>query len=99
VVERLAAEGVPATRTLSDLVSDWSRRGSFGDGAGGAPNGRHHCEARRLLPPRDDVIIDGGNTFYQDDIRRAAALRQEGRSTISMSEPAEASSVSSAAIA
>jgi len=27
---------------------------------------------------RDDVIIDGGNTFYQDDIARAAALRPKG---------------------
>ena len=26
----------------------------------------------------DDVVIDGGNSFYQDDIRRAAALRQKG---------------------
>ena len=24
---------------------------------------------------RDDIMIDGGNTFWQDDIRRAAALR------------------------
>jgi 6-phosphogluconate dehydrogenase len=27
---------------------------------------------------RDDVIIDGGNTFYKDDIRRAAALKDKG---------------------
>jgi 6-phosphogluconate dehydrogenase len=25
-----------------------------------------------------DIIIDGGNTFYKDDIRRAATLRQKG---------------------
>jgi 6-phosphogluconate dehydrogenase len=30
-----------------------------------------------LLGP-DDVIIDGGNSFYKDDIRRAALLRQKG---------------------
>ena len=30
-----------------------------------------------LLRP-DDVIIDGGNSFYKDDIRRAALLRQKG---------------------
>jgi 6-phosphogluconate dehydrogenase len=29
-----------------------------------------------LLSP-DDVIIDGGNSFYKDDIRRAALLRQK----------------------
>ncbi|WP_250476590.1 phosphogluconate dehydrogenase (NAD(+)-dependent, decarboxylating) [Caballeronia sp. INML1] len=26
----------------------------------------------------DDVIIDGGNSFYKDDIRRAAQLREQG---------------------
>jgi len=31
----------------------------------------------KLLEP-DDVIIDGGNTFWQDDIRRAKALRKRG---------------------
>lgn len=26
----------------------------------------------------DDTIIDGGNTFYKDDIRRAKALKEKG---------------------
>jgi 6-phosphogluconate dehydrogenase len=30
------------------------------------------------LLQRGDVIIDGGNTFWQDDIRRAKALRAKG---------------------
>ena len=30
------------------------------------------------LLERDDVIIDGGNTFWQDDIRRARTLREKG---------------------
>src|SRR5690606_7775001 len=30
-----------------------------------------------VLEP-DDVIIDGGNTFYKDDIRRAKQLRERG---------------------
>jgi 6-phosphogluconate dehydrogenase len=34
-------------------------------------------ELSRLLQP-DDVVIDGGNTFWKDDIRRAAALKQRG---------------------
>lgn len=32
---------------------------------------------KRLLEP-DDIIIDGGNSYYQDDIRRAAALKDKG---------------------
>ena len=33
-----------------------------------------------LIPllEREDVIIDGGNTYYHDDIRRAAELRPKG---------------------
>jgi 6-phosphogluconate dehydrogenase len=30
------------------------------------------------LLDRDDVVIDGGNTFWQDDIRRARMLRAKG---------------------
>ena len=30
-----------------------------------------------LLSP-DDVVIDGGNSYYHDDIRRAAALKEKG---------------------
>jgi 6-phosphogluconate dehydrogenase len=31
-----------------------------------------------LLLQTDDVVIDGGNTFWKDDIRRAAALKPRG---------------------
>ena len=35
---------------------------------------------KSLIPllERDDVVIDGGNSFYQDDIRRAAELKPRG---------------------
>jgi 6-phosphogluconate dehydrogenase len=32
--------------------------------------------AKRLAA--DDVVVDGGNTFYKDDVRRAAALARQG---------------------
>ena len=35
-------------------------------------------EALRPLLRRGDVVIDGGNSFWRDDIRRGAALRAEG---------------------
>ncbi|MFC0399103.1 phosphogluconate dehydrogenase (NAD(+)-dependent, decarboxylating) [Paraburkholderia rhizosphaerae] len=34
-------------------------------------------DLRKLLG-KDDIVIDGGNTFYKDDIRRAAQLREQG---------------------
>ena len=35
---------------------------------------------KTLVPllERDNVIIDGGNSYYHDDIRRAAELRSKG---------------------
>ena len=35
---------------------------------------------KKLMPflEKDDVVIDGGNSYYHDDIRRAAELKQEG---------------------
>jgi 6-phosphogluconate dehydrogenase len=35
-------------------------------------------DALAKLLERDDIVIDGGNTFWQDDIRRAEALRERG---------------------
>jgi 6-phosphogluconate dehydrogenase len=45
------------------------------------PAGEITEEAIRELSPLlqpDDVVIDGGNTFWKDDIRRAAALKHGG---------------------
>src|ERR1700754_1902345 len=35
-------------------------------------------EAGSKLRQQGDVIIDGGNTFWQDDVRRAKALKGRG---------------------
>ena len=43
----------------------------------GAPTEAVITELAELLSP-GDTIIDGGNTFYKDDIRRAAALEPKG---------------------
>jgi 6-phosphogluconate dehydrogenase (decarboxylating) len=50
------------------------------------------------LLDRDDIIIDGGNSFYKDDIRNAKNLRRRAFATSIAARPA-ASGVSSAAIA
>ena len=51
-----------------------------------------------LLEP-GDIIIDGGNTFYKDDIRRAEQLARERHSLRRLSAHPAASGASSAAIA
>jgi 6-phosphogluconate dehydrogenase len=75
VVSALAKEGAVAATGLQDLVCKLDRPRAVwvmlpsGDITEGTI-----CEIGMLLQA-DDVIIDGGNTFWKDDIRRAAALR------------------------
>ena len=49
----------------------------MGDVAG-RPNYRNDDRASRLLLEQDDIIIDGGNSFYKDDIRRAKEFAAKG---------------------
>jgi 6-phosphogluconate dehydrogenase len=78
VVERLAAEGLRATRSLSDFIKQLSPpRVVWVMVPAGTPTEETIARLGEVLQ-RDDAIIDGGNSFYQDDIRRAAALRSKG---------------------
>jgi 6-phosphogluconate dehydrogenase len=78
VVERLAAEGMATTRSLSDFLKQLATpRVVWVMVPAGAPTEETISKLGELLQ-RDDVIVDGGNTFYQDDIRRAGLLRQKG---------------------
>ena len=51
------------------------------------------------LLDRDDMIIDGGNSKWTDDVERAKALQQGRASTTSTSAPAAASGASRSATA
>ena len=51
------------------------------------------------LLERGDTIIDGGNSWYRDDIDRAGPLDRTTASTTSTSAPAAASTASNAATA
>jgi 6-phosphogluconate dehydrogenase len=78
VVARLAAEGLPALLTLAAFVERLEPpRVVWVMVPAGAPTQATISKLAELLQ-RDDIIIDGGNTFYQDDIACAAALRQKG---------------------
>ena len=43
----------------------------------GAPTEQVVTDLGKRMAP-GDVIIDGGNSFYKDDVRRAATLRSQG---------------------
>ncbi len=74
-VAALAEEGATAAEDLKALVDGLSRpRAVWVMLPAGAPT-ETTVQALGELLEADDVIIDGGNTLYKDDIRRARTLR------------------------
>ena len=71
----LAQEGAQAARSLPDLVKrlDEKPRAVWVMLPAGKITEETIAELGRLLEP-GDIIIDGGNTFYKDDVRRAKEL-------------------------
>ena len=76
-VQELAKEGAIASTSLQDM------QGKLGSGAiywvmlpAGAVTDETIDEIAGFAKP-GDILIDGGNSFYKDDIRRAKALREK----------------------
>ncbi|MCC7346511.1 MAG: decarboxylating 6-phosphogluconate dehydrogenase [Variibacter sp.] len=77
-VRRLEREGATGCNDLRDLVGKLSRpRAVWLMLPAGEVTEAAVTALQGLLEP-GDTIIDGGNTFWKDDIRRAAALRAAG---------------------
>jgi 6-phosphogluconate dehydrogenase len=76
-VQGLASEGATAASGLADMVSKLQTpRAVWVMLPSGQITEDTINELSALLSP-DDVIIDGGNTMYKDDIRRAKALAEK----------------------
>jgi 6-phosphogluconate dehydrogenase len=74
----LAKDGLTAAASLEDLVGRLEPpRAIWLMLPAGAATEETVGRLGGLLK-RDDVVIDGGNTHYKDDLRRAAALRERG---------------------
>ncbi|EKG31658.1 phosphogluconate dehydrogenase (NAD(+)-dependent, decarboxylating) [Pseudomonas avellanae] len=74
----LANEGSTAVADLAELVSALEKpRAVWVMLPAGAPT-EDTIQTLSQLLEADDVIIDGGNTFYKDDIRRAQELSEKG---------------------
>jgi 6-phosphogluconate dehydrogenase len=77
-VQALAADGVAGASSLQDLMSKLQRpRTVWVMVPAGEITDRTIGELAAAMEP-GDVIIDGGNTHYHDDIRHAAELKTQG---------------------
>ena len=77
-VTKLAQDGAAGARDLADLVSQLhAPRAVWVMLPAGEPTDATVTALGELMG-RADIVIDGGNTFYRDDIRRAKALRARG---------------------
>src|SRR5262245_50068280 len=76
-VAALAGEGAVGSASLADFVASLRRPRAVWLMVPAAIVDRELSELTPLLN-EGDIVIDGGNSYYHDDLRRAAALREEG---------------------
>jgi 6-phosphogluconate dehydrogenase len=77
-VATLAGEGAGGTKSVAELVAGLTKpRAIWIMLPAGEVTGAAVEELADLLAA-GDIVIDGGNSFYQDDIKRAARLKPKG---------------------
>jgi 6-phosphogluconate dehydrogenase len=76
--EALAKEGATGSKDLGDLVAKLSAPRVIWLMLPAGKITEDTLNDLRNILSADDVVIDGGNSFYKDDIRRAAQCREQG---------------------
>ena len=77
-VDVLVREGAIGSNSLEELLAKLDKpRAVWVMLPAGQPTENAVSELGRLMD-RGDIVIDGGNSFYKDDIRRAQALQTHG---------------------
>ena len=77
-VEKLGGDGAITATSLDDIVAKLEAPRIFWVMLpAGAPTEDTVAQLSNLVSP-GDIIIDGGNTFYKDDIRRANSCAEKG---------------------
>jgi 6-phosphogluconate dehydrogenase len=77
VVAELASDGATGATTLEDFVKALDKPRAAWVMIPAAITGKVVGQLSELMEP-DDVIIDGGNSYYRDDIERAKELQPKG---------------------
>ncbi|HEX5984794.1 MAG TPA: decarboxylating 6-phosphogluconate dehydrogenase [Solirubrobacterales bacterium] len=77
-VAQLAAEGAEGASSLEDLASKLSAPRSVWVMVPAGEITEKTVEDVAAVLERGDAIIDGGNSYYRDDIRRAAKVGEQG---------------------
>jgi 6-phosphogluconate dehydrogenase len=77
-VQALAAEGAAGGSSLEDFVRKLEKPRTVWVMLPAGKITEDTVEALAKLMEPGDVIIDGGNSFWQDDVRRARTLRERG---------------------
>ncbi len=77
-VKKLASEGAVGASSLEDFAEKLTTpKAAWVMVPAGGPTEATVEALARLFKP-GDIIIDGGNSFYKDDVRRAEALKPKG---------------------
>src|SRR3954465_2450041 len=77
-VAALAAEGAAGADTLEDFVAKLEKPRTAWVMLPAGKITEATIDMLSMLMQAGDVIIDGGNTFWQDDVRRGKALKERG---------------------
>ena len=77
-VAAIAADGAVGAKALEDLVNKLEKPRTAWVMLPAGKITEATIDALARLMQSGDVIIDGGNTFWQDDVRRGKALKERG---------------------
>ena len=80
-VDALAEDGAVGAKTIEELVDRLKKLRAIWMMVPAALVDKTLAILVPLLEP-DDVVIDGGNSYYRDDLRRAAELKPKSLSGI-----------------
>ncbi|HMJ60117.1 MAG TPA: decarboxylating 6-phosphogluconate dehydrogenase [Bryobacteraceae bacterium] len=77
-VKKLVAEGAGGANSLEDLVKQLTKPRAVWVMVPAGKATEATVQTLAAAMEKGDSIIDGGNSFYKDDIRRAAELKKKG---------------------